>query len=300
MQFDRGVPTNRLWRWVAATVVLGLAALGYVLWIPVRHPDPARVAALAVTGPVHGFRVRPHATETPAANSQLGAVKAAAAATPGQTAVYTVAWKGATKESAAALVVLALPTAHDARSARHDAEQAYLSRTSLTSDGYGYAGALTLRAIPGATGATFVAGTSPTVTAATRRTDAEVFSVGRVVVVATAQGVGSQAKASVNSVALAEYRHLERTGAAPALAETSFPVVASLVYVAVAAAVLIAVQLTPGGAVAVRRRREAAWEAALRRERASRGSKVVKRQAGRTTAGRPASRRTAGRSRARR
>lgn len=276
--------TNRLWRWVLASVVLGVGALVYVLWIPVRQPDPARVAALVVTKPVKGFLAHPRAAESNAAVSPLAAVKAAASETPGQTAVYTVAWKGDTKKSASAVVVLALPTAHDTAAARADAAKSYLSESSLTSEGFGYSGTLALPSVPGASGATFVAGTSPSVTATTRRTDAEVFSVGRVVVVATAQGKGAQAKTAVDALALAEYHHLRHIGARPSLGETSFPVVASTVYAVVAAAVLAVGLLAPWALVAFRQRRIAAWEAAVRRERASRGSKVVKRRAGRAPA----------------
>jgi hypothetical protein len=300
MRLYRGVRTNRLWRWVAASVVVGLAVLGYVFWIPVRHPSPRRVAALAVTAPVDGLRAHPHASESDASAGSLAAVKGAAAATPGETAVYTVAWKGTTSKSAGALVVLALPSAADTRATRAEVRTAYLGRTSLTAEGYGYAGALRLSAVPGAAGATFTAGTTPTITATTRRTDAEVFSVGRVVVVATAQGEGSHAKSIVDALAVEEYTHLRRTGARPMLAVTSLPVVASLVYAAVAVAVLAVVELGPWSLAAARRRREAAWEAAVRRERATRGSKVVKRQAGRTPVGRSGSKRPAGSGRTRR
>lgn len=294
VRLDRAVRTDRLWRWVLAAVVLGVGALGYVLWIPVRHPDPARVAALVVKTPVTGFLAHPRTAESDAAVSPLAAVKAAASATPGQTAVYTVAWKGETKKSASAVVVLALPTARDTTAARADAKKSYLSTTSLTSEGFGYSGTLSLPSVPGAAGATFVAGTSPSVTATTRRTDAEVFSVGRVVAIATAQGKGAQAKTAVDALALAEYHHLRHVGARPSLAETSFPAVASLVYALVVAGVLAVGLLGPWALVAVRRRRIAAWEAAARRERASRGSKVVKRHAGRTQAARSGLRRSTG------
>lgn len=285
--------SNRLWRWVAATVVVGLAALGYVLWIPVRHVNPAKVASLAVTGSLPGIAGSPHGTQGDPSTSQLAAVRRAAASTPAETAQYTVTWGGGTagtKTPSAMLMVLALPRTTDARAARVDARRSYAGRTSFIAQGVGYAGPLHLRSVPEATAATYTAGTSPTITPTTRRVDAAVFSVGRVVVVATTQGTQSQAKVALDALAAAEYRHLGRllpAGAAPGLGETSFPLVASLVYVAVAAVVLAAVQFAPWAMAAARRRREAAWEAALRRERASRGSKVVRRRAGRTPVGRP-------------
>lgn len=278
-------------------MVVGLAVLGYALWIPVRHPAPGRVAALALTRPVQGLRPHPTTAESAPSASPLAAVSAAAATTPGQTAVETVSWKGTTKDTAAALVVLALPTVHDASLTRVQAEASYLSKTSLTSVGYGYGGPLTLPAVPGAKGASFVAGTSPTVTSSTRRTDAEVFALGRVVVVATAQGRGNDAKTRVDALAVAEYHHLRNGNSRPDLAETSFPLVASVVFAGAAAAVLAVTQLAPWALATVRGRRQAAWEEALRRERASRGSKVVKRRAGRPPPGRPAGRRAGGRRR---
>jgi hypothetical protein len=291
VQLDRGVRTNGLWRWVAVTVVLGVAALGYVLWIPMRHANPAKVAALAVTQPVQGFGPHPAAAERNASASPLRAVQQAAATTAAETAVDTAEWKGAGKKSAGSLIVLALPTGPAARAARAEARTSYLSQTSLTSEGYGYAGALGLAGVPGAHGATFVKGTSPTTSPTSRRTDVEVFSVGRVVVVATARASGTQAKAAVDALARAEYRHLLPTGGDPHLAQTTIPAVASLLYAVVAAAVLLAVQVAPSVRAAVRRRRAEAREAAIRRERASRGSKVVKRRAGRTPPGHPGSRR---------
>lgn len=302
--------SNRLWRWVAATVVVGLAAFGYVLWIPVRHVNPLKVVSLAVTRSLPGIAGRPHGTQGDPSTSPLAAVRQAAAATPAETAQYTVTWGGgttATKKPSAMLMVLALPRTADAAAANADARRSYASRTSFIAQGVGYAGTLHLPSVPGATAATYTAGTSPTITPTTRRVDAAVFSVGQVVVVATSQGTQSQAKVALDALAAAEYRHLGRllpVGAAPALGETSFPLVASLVYVAVAAGVLAAVQLAPWAMAAARRRREATWEAALRRERASRGSKVVRRRAARTPVGRPRSRRSgrpkAGGARARR
>lgn len=294
VQLDRGVRTNGLWRWVAVTVVLGVAALGYVLWIPTRHANPAKVVALAVTQPVQGFRTHPAAAERNASASPLRAVQQAAATAPAETAVATVVWKGVGQNSAGSLLVLALPTGRAAHAARTEARTSYLGQTSLTPEGYGYAGALGSAGVPGAHGATFVKGTSPTTSPTSRRTDVEVFSVGRVVVVATAQASGNQAKAAVDALALAEYRHLLRTGGAPHLAQTTIPVVASLLYAVVAAAVLSAVQLGPSVRATVRRRRAEARETAIRRERASRGSKVVKRRAGRTSLRHPVSKRRTG------
>ena len=291
---------------MAATVVIGVAALGYVLWIPVHHLDPAKVSALAVTDRLPGIQGRPRGTHSDASASPLAAVKQAAAAAPAETAVYTVTWGTGTTSTAktpsAALFVLALPGTKEAEAARRDARSSYAGRTSFTAVGFGYAGTLQVPSVPGATGATYTAGTTPTTTPSTRRTDAVVFSVGRVVVVATSQGTEHQATAALDALAVAEYdhlRHLLRDGAEPSLAVRSFPLVATLVYVAVAVVVLAAVELAPWGVAVARRRREAAWEAALRRERASRGSKVVKRQAGRTRTGRPG-RATAGGARARR
>ncbi|HTX62008.1 MAG TPA: hypothetical protein VMD28_00110, partial [Acidimicrobiales bacterium] len=68
-------------------------------------------------------------------------------------------------------------------------------------------------------------------------------------------------------------------GADPALAETSFPLVASVLYVLVALAVLAIAELTPRLVAAAQQRRHEARIAAERRARVARGSKVVRRHA---------------------
>lgn len=287
------MPVRRvlLWRVLAGVVLLALAIVGYVLWIPARHPNGAKLSALATTRPVSGFRSDPRTAAPAPAKSSLAAVKAAASATPGQTGIYTVDWKGEAKDADASLVVLATPTAADARAVHADASDTYLRQTSFTRTGYGYGGVLHVGAVPGSSAAYYLAGTSPTTTKSTKRTDVVLFRVERVVVVVVVTDTGTRAGPAADAMAAAAYRHLLQVGGRPTLAETSYPAVATVVYVVVAVVVIAAVELAPGGVALVRRRRQVAFEAALRRERASRGSKVVKRHASRPGAGRAHARR---------
>jgi hypothetical protein len=287
------LPVRRvlIWRVVVMVALLVLAVIGYVLWIPVHHANAAKLAALATTRPVSGFRADPR-TATPApASSVLASVKAAASSTPGQTGIYTVDWTGKAKDSDASLVVVVTPTISDAKAARADASDAYLKQTSFTRDGFGYGGVLHLRSVPGSSGAYYLGGTSPTITKSTKRTDVAVFRVDRVVVAVIVRDSGTRAGPALDSAARAEYRHLVHVGGHPTLAETSYPAVATVVYAVVTVAVLAAVLLAPNALGVLRRRRQLAFEEALRRERAGRGRKVVKRHAGRSGARRSHARR---------
>ncbi len=268
-------------------VLVGLAIAGYVLWIPVHRPDVRKVSALAVKTPVTGLRAPGKSTSVDAATGvSLSAVKAAAKSTPGETAAYGVSWKGKAPVTAGSLELIVLPTETSAISAHQQALAAELSRTSYTSDDYGYGTKTTVPGIPGAKGAYYLKGTSPTVTASTPRVAVVIFRVNRVIVDATVDAKGAHATTTARELALAQYHHLERVGADPVLSETSFPLVASVVYVLVVLAVLALAEATPRLVTSARRRRHEARVAAERRSRTARGNKVVKRHASRGYAAR--------------
>ncbi|MGH9920857.1 MAG: hypothetical protein ACRD6W_18555, partial [Nitrososphaerales archaeon] len=214
------------------------------------------------------------------------AVKSAAASTPGETAAYAVDWEGKAPVTAASLELTVLPTLRSARTAQAEAVAAELSSTSLTQRGYGFGGKTDVLGIPGARGAYYLGGTSPTVTSSTRRAAVVVFRTGRVVLDVTVDAKGAVATPTVRSLALAQYRHLARIGADPRLAETLLPLVATVLYVVVAIAVGVMAEVAPGVVAATQRRRHEAHEAAARQARAGRGRKVVRRQASRSYAGR--------------
>lgn len=274
-------------RVAVAAVLVGLAIGGYLLWIPVHRPDPHKVAALAVTGPVVRLRGHPKtSTLDPATAVPISAVKTATVATPGETAAYSVNWKGLAPVTAGSVEIIALPTLQSARSAQSEILTAELSKTSLTGVGYGFGGLTKVPGVPGAEGKYYLKGTKPTVTASTPRVTAVVFRAGRVIVNVTVDAKGADATATARALASAQYRHLELVGTDPALAQTRFPVVASLVYALVAIVVLAIAEVTPWIVATEQHRRREARVAAARSARVSRGNKVVKRHASRGYAAR--------------
>ncbi|HTX64062.1 MAG TPA: hypothetical protein VMD28_10500, partial [Acidimicrobiales bacterium] len=207
------MPRRLAVRVATAVVLVGLAIAGYVLWIPVHRPAPKKVAALAVERPVTGLRANPKTRTVDATSVSLSAVKDAAASTPGETAAYTVGWKGAAPVTAGSLELLALPTSASAAAVHEQAVATGLAQTSLTGTGYGYGGATKVPGVPGAKGAYYLKGTSPKVTPSTPRVTVAVFRQGRVVVDVTADAKGRAATTTARALALAEYHHLEHVGA---------------------------------------------------------------------------------------
>jgi hypothetical protein len=281
------VPHHLVIRTAAAVVLVGLGIAGYLLWIPVHRPDLQKVAALAATSPVVSLRAHPNTSALdPATAVPIAAVKAAAIQTPGETAVYSLRWKGVAPVTAGSVEVIAMPTLQSAQSAQREILATQLSQTSLTGAGYGFGGTMSAPGIPGAKGAYYLKGTKPTITASTPRATAVVFRAGRVVVRAMAEAKGKEATTTARALASAEYRHLARVGADPALEQTAFPFVASLLYALGGLAVLAVAEATPRAVTTARQRRHDAHVAAQRRARVARGNKVVKRHASRGYAAR--------------
>lgn len=278
---------------VLVGVVLVLCAVGgFVLFIPQQRPSPGRLALLAVSGRSAHLSGRVHNAVADPSSSSLVSVRRAAAATPGETAVYSRRWAAKKAHSSASLTVLVTPSGRLAREVRTSAAASRLAQSSLTAQGYGYVGPLRDAAVPGARAATYVGGTSPTVSATLPHEDVVVFLVDRVVVVATAAGAtAAKSQSAVEALASAEYHHLLDVGARPSLAETSVPPLAAVLYLLPGAVVIAGVALSPSPVALARRRRQAAHAEALRRERASRGRKVVKRRGGSVPVGRSHARR---------
>ena len=281
------MPHHLVIRAVTAVVLVGLGIAGYVLWIPVHRPDLRKVAALVVTSSVVHLRAHPTTSALdPATAVSIAAVKTAAVATPAETAVYSVQWKGLAPVTAGSVQLIAVPTVKSARSVQQEMLATALSQTSLTGAGYGFGGTTSVSGIPGAKGAYYVKGTKPTITASTPRVTVVIFRKGRVVADATVEAKGKEATTTARALAAAEYHHLARVGPDLVLGQTVLPLVASLVYALVALAVVAAVEATPGVVTTTRRRRHDAHVAAQRRARVARGNKVVKRHAARGYAAR--------------
>lgn len=279
-------------------VLLSAAALaGLFVFVLVRRPNPGRLAALAVSGPgAHAGHA--HGTAGTASASGLQPVRRAAASSPGETGVYTVTWpatrgsKSARTATAASLDLYVLPDVTSAEATRRAAAGVRLAQSSMTAKGLGFSGRLHLSGVPGIEAASYISGTSPTLSASVPHVDVAVFRVGRVVAVGQAGGsTAGAAAAAVSKLVGAEHRHLAATGGRPALGETTVPPLATAVYLVVAAALVASVEASPAVVATVRRRRHAARAEAIRRERASRGRKVVKRRGSPALAGRSRQRR---------
>lgn len=269
----------------------GLAIAGFFLFVVTQVPSESLLAQLAVPGPAAHLPGQPHGRAEPASRSRLASLRRAAAATPGGTGSYAVRWNG-NKARAATLELYVLPSGPDALAALRAAEGASLAQSSLTAVGFGYAGILQVPGVPGARGASYVSGTSPTVTPSAPHLDVAVFRVDRVVVVARAAGAtAGEARANLLRMARAERRHVLLAGARPSIARVSVPPLAAAAYLVVAALVVAAAVGSPAIVATVRRRRLAAREEAVRRERAARGRKVVKRRGSPAPAGRSRPRR---------
>jgi hypothetical protein len=270
-------------RVVVAVVLAAAAAVGFVLWIPVTAVNHQVLRSLGVTRPVSGFEPKPTVETLQPSTSALEAVKKAAATAPAETGTLAVGWKGTDKKSSASVSLTVLPTLGDARDAQGEASTEYLAVSALVDQGDKYTGALSVPGVPHAAGASFVSATSTsgTVKPTAERIDVAVFRAGRVVAVVFVDGAATSAATSLRALSVAEYRHLRQVGTQPALSKTTVPVVAAVVYVVVAIAVIGAVEALPTVRRVVHERRVLAHEEAIRRQRATRGSKVVRRQANR-------------------
>ncbi len=284
------MPRPTALRLAVAVVLAGLAIAGYLLWIPVRRPNPAKLAPLARTAPVQGLHPRPRTHVTAPAKSPIATVRRAAGATPGETGSYSVQWQGTKPVSSASLSLDVLPDLPLARGALAGARSTALAQTALTSIGYGYGGKTQVPEIPGAKGAYYLSGSSAQITKTTPRATVIVFRVGRVLAGVNVDATGSAATTTARALATAEYRHLLAVGTDPAIGETSVPVLASVLYILAALAVMALAQVLPSVVLSARRRQLELRAAAERRARVSRGKKVVKRHAARGYAARVESR----------
>jgi hypothetical protein len=282
---------TQLLRIGVGVVLAGAAVAGFLVFIVAQVPSESRLARLVVPGGAAHLPGRPVGAAQPASQSKLEPVRVAAGATPGETGAYAAHWNGA-KARAATLDLFVLPTVPEAVEARRSADAVDLAQSSLTTVGFGYAGTIRVSGVQGAQGASYLTGTSPTVTPKVPHLDVAVFRVGRVVVVARAAGAtAGKAYAALLGLAKAERRHVLLTGATPSLAEASVPALAAAVYLVVAALLVAAAVTSPTIAGTLRRRRLAAHEEAIRRERAARGRKVVQRRGGPALPGRSRARR---------
>ena len=268
---------------VAGGVLLAAALAIYLPVMSVDKVQRGRLASLVVPKPPAGFNPKPVAANPISpSSSQFEAVKAAGKRSPDSTGGYSIEWTDASAPSsgtnAVSLVVSVVPSPADAVKVQAQAESAYASKSSLKADGYTYANPVPVPSIPGAAAAFFTPSTltnPPLVVVA--------FHVGRAQVTEFI-GIPGEKQAIENeavSFARSEYDHLRAVLPAFSLSTTSYPLVASLVYWLVAAAVVLAVVFGPFLRGRTLERRRVLAERARVQHKTVRGSKIAKRQAAR-------------------
>ncbi|MHB1535012.1 MAG: hypothetical protein ACYC1D_10500 [Acidimicrobiales bacterium] len=202
----RGGMRSPAWAVLRAVVVLGVAAGGYQLVVPVSHTVRSRLAGLVVTRPgVKQFDVKPATSaEQPAAVYGLAPLSAAAKRSPNQTGVYLVAWMAGPTNGAAVLAFL-LPNGAQAASTMAQIEKQQLAANSNASAKYTRRSTFSVKGIPGSAGALYAAASpapgNPAQIAIT------VFRVGRAVAAAEV-GTGAGAQAIASTVARSEHARL--------------------------------------------------------------------------------------------
>lgn len=290
---------RRRWvQWSAGVTVVVLAAAGYAWLAPVHQADAARLDRLVAAHPPKGFDGTPTSQKVvPASQTGLSRLAAAATSTATQTAAYAVKWKGdathGKKGAVAEALVAVAPSASDAAAIRAQARTRFLGAKDMTTAGYSLGHRFSVPAAPGSHGATFTATSSSTTASATAPgAIAEVvMGTGRTAVVLYVRGDGGRTRADVVTLAAAEQSALDRAGSDVSPTVTSYPLVASVVTVAGTVAALLVVAFGPALVARVRRRRLAARQRAVERERLARGRKVVKRHRTGPSGRRPSGRR---------
>jgi hypothetical protein len=271
---------RKRWRWwpqVAAVALLGLAAAGYAVFVPVTRVNDARLGRLVVNSAGGGLGVRP---STRGAMSQgqipFPVARQAARRQPRQAGAYSEQWTGKGPAITGAGVFLALlPSPADAARVRAQAVSQYLDASTLKRQGYTVLQRFSVPGVAGAAGDTFAASAS-----AKSATAAVVVTDRRTVTVIFMEGRPAAARAGAVNLARRESALIGQRLPAFSLVGTTVPLVASVVYWVVAGAIVTGVAAGPGLVRRRRRRREAARQEAMRRGRLVRGKKVARRQAG--------------------
>jgi hypothetical protein len=262
-------------------IVLIVAAVGYVVLIPIHHVERARLSRLVVTRPVSGFKVKPtSSSQLAAASSPFAEVKTAAKKSPNSTGSYSIQWAATSSSSAgASLLASLLPSGSDANAVQAEAAKSYLAAASFKSESFTSEARLSVPSVAGAEAATF----APTSSKVHEGLGVVEFRVDHIVVVVIVaqQSTPAAAGASAVSLANAEYEHLRQLGSGFSLTVTTWPLVASLIYGGVTLAIVAGLLLAPATVGRGRRRRVLAREEAARRELRGRGRKIAKHQAAR-------------------
>lgn len=264
---------------VVAAVYLLLAFAGWDRYVVMRPVDRSALATLVVASPPSGFTPKPTSSnQVPASSSPYSSYKSIAHASPSSTAAYSVTWTNPKAANDSASIMLSyLPSASDAAKVQAQAQTRFLARGSFAAEKYAFAASVPVPGVPGGKGAVFTA----TGKATTPPVAAVVFATGRaqVLILLGQTGTSSQTGATAAGLARSEYLHLRSRLSGFRLRTSSVPLVATLVYWAVAAGIAVLAVSVPLAVRRARRMRAEARRRAARRQQQVRGSKIARRQA---------------------
>jgi hypothetical protein len=273
MRWERVIPA------AAAVIVVVVAAIGYVMFVPVHHVERTRLSRLVVAHPPAGYNAKAgNSGQVAATSSPFAEVKAAAKRSPDSTGSYSIEWT-ATKSTTngASLLVSMLPSQSDAAVVLKQARQGYLDAGSFKTEKYAFAGPFAVPAVQGASGSLYVVSSKTD-----DRLAVVAFPEGRFVVVLFVQQTGAaKAEADATSLAEAQLGHLQQVGQDFSLRVTTYPTVTTIVYWVVTGLIVVAILAVPPGIRRRRRHRLRAREEAARREFRGRGKKIARHHAAR-------------------
>jgi len=265
---------------VVASVVVVVAALGYVVLVKSTRIDHSSLSALVIpqTG-LTALKPKPVDAEFVApTKSAFAAVKEAASSDPGETGGYGKEWSGSTSSGdAATQLVEFLPTSAQARLVRAEAEAEYSDKSSLQAAHITVTARFSVPTVPGAFGVRVATAKSSTTSATTGT--AIVFQQGRVVAVEYLQSsTGGLSRADATTVAEAEHALLERSEPGFSMTRTTRPLALSLLCGLATLVVAGLILFLPGLLRRRRARRQARQREQARYEYRARGGKAMRRR----------------------
>ncbi|MGH9028236.1 MAG: hypothetical protein ACRDV4_01260 [Acidimicrobiales bacterium] len=271
-------------RLVRALVVAGLAVAGYFWLIPTSHADGKLLGTLLIdhtAAPAVPSKAAV-SQSIPPSRSTFSVLKKAAKSEPLQSGLYERAWYvSASAPPETGLLLLYLPDVPGARTALSDGFKQLAATPQFSNETASDRKEFTVASVPGSKAESYAL-TDKSTGKLAGYSYSFGFRVGRAVISELMVTSGTKpVRAAAVADAQAEHRLLERKEAGFSLSTRQLPVVASVVYIVVAAAVVAGALFVPEQAVvAVRRRRER--HEAKERERVqsqyrARGRRAVKR-----------------------
>ena len=267
-------------RLIASALVIVLAAVGWLAFVSSTSAVPSRLSALVIADPgLPGLKAEPGGRRPIAANVLPFPPAAKATGGGADTGGYAASWQTSAKSAAGAttanVLLELLPDRSSAGHVRTTAVQRYTDPKALAQSSLAVTSHFTVPGVPGAAG---IALASTRTGASTGTGYAVTFQLDRAVAIEFVQAAsGTAGRGDTATMARAEYRLLRHAEPGFSLAVTSRPLVASLVYWAVAVALAGSLLLVPWWLGRRRTRLALKQQARVHYEIRSRGRKAVRR-----------------------